>query len=182
MPVANADLRVKAASLIRSYLDGKISNHDFADGFPRDKSDPALHAIEQRLWFHYDDVRTHKCEFPFHSAIEVLFRRCALFLDTRLEYEWPDLWHHDLTHPIIRILAGQWFRSKAIQKAKSEGDYAVWPFLRNADFEEAKAKFGADGATADAKLPELPLTRSDRLRRGLWMTIQTLPSLAFSGA
>jgi hypothetical protein len=180
--VANPDLRVKAASLIRSYLDGKISNDDFADGFPHDKSDRALHAIHQRLWFYYDDVRTHHRNFPRHSAIEVLFRRCALFLDTGLEYEWPNLWHHDLAHPIIRILTRQLLRSKAIQKAKSAGDYAVWPFFRNADFEEAKAEFGADGVTADANLPELPLTRSDRLRQGLRITIQTLQTALFFGA
>jgi hypothetical protein len=180
--VANADLRVKAASLIRSYLDGKISNHDFADGFPHDKSDRALHAIEQRLWFYYDDVRTHHRQFPHHSAIEVLFGRCALFLNTRLEYEWPNLWHHDLAHPIIRILTGQLFRSKDIQKAKSEGDYAVWPFLRNAEFEAAKAEFGTDGVTADAELPELPPTRSDRLRQVIWMTIAMLQTVLFFGA
>jgi hypothetical protein len=179
--VATADLRVKAASLIRSYLDGKISNRDFADGFPRDKSDRALHAIEQRLWFHYDDVRTHDCEFQPHSAAEVLFRRCALFLDTQLKYEWPNLWHHNLAHPIVRILTGQLFRSKAIQKTKSEGDYAVWPFLRNADFEEAKAEFSAVGVTADAKLPELPLTRSDRMRHGIWMAIAILQTVLFFG-
>jgi hypothetical protein len=62
--VANADLRVKAASLIRSYLDGRIRNDDFSGGFPRDKSDPALHAIEQGLWFYYSDVGTTIVIFP----------------------------------------------------------------------------------------------------------------------
>jgi hypothetical protein len=180
--VTNSDLRVKAASLIRSYLDGKINNHEFADGFPGDKNDPALHAIGQRLWLHYDDIKTHYCEFQRHAEVGILFRRCALFLDTRLNYEWPEMSHHNLAHPIVRILTGQLFRSKAIQKAKSAGDYAVWPFFRNADFEEAKAEFGADGVTADARLPELPLTRSDRLRQGLRMTIQTLQTSLFFGA
>lgn len=180
--VTNPDLRVKAASLIRSYLDGKIDNHEFADGFPHDKNDPALHAIEQRLWFHYDDVRTHYCEFQPHSGVGMLFRRCALFLNTRLDYEWPELSHHNLAHPIVRILTGQLFRSKAIRKAKSAGDYAVWPFLRNSDFEESKAAFSADGVTADAQLPELPLTRSDRLRQIFWITIQTLQTAVFFGA
>lgn len=175
----NADLRVRAALLIRSYLDGNISNHDFADGFPRDKSDPALHAIERRLWFHYDDMRTHCCEFPLHSAEEMLFRRCALFLDTRLEYEWPTLWHHNLAHPIIRMLTGQLFRSRAIQKAKSAGNYAVWPFLRKADFEEAKAEFSAHGITTDEELHELPLGRSGRIRRRVSISIALLQTGLF---
>jgi hypothetical protein len=88
--VINSALRVKAASLIRSYLDGKINNHEFADGFPHDKGDPALHAIERRLWFHFDDVRTHYCEVQPHSGVEILFRRCALFLDTHLDYGGPN--------------------------------------------------------------------------------------------
>jgi hypothetical protein len=180
--VINSDLRVKAASLIRSYLAGKINNHEFADGFPHDKGDPALHAIEQRLWFHFDDVRTHYCEFQPHSGVEILFRRCALFLDTHLDYEWPDLSHHNLAHPIVRVLTGQLFRSKAIQKAKSAGDYGIWPFLRNSDFEEAKAKFSANEVTSDAKLPEVPLTRTDRLWKSFWMTIQGLQTTFFFGA
>jgi hypothetical protein len=146
--VINADQRAKAASLIRSYLDGKIDNLKFSDNFPFDKSDPALKAVEQRLWFHYDDVRTHYCKFPLHSEPEMLFRRCALFLDTRLEYEWPELWRHNVAHPIVRLLSGQLFRSKAIQRAKSAGDYSVWPFFRAADFEEAKSKFNEDSVTA----------------------------------
>ncbi len=180
--MANADLLVKAASLIRSYLDGKIDNHDFAGGFPRDKSDPALHAIEYRLWFHYSDVGTHHCEFPLHSPVEVLFRRCALFLDTRLEYEWPRLWHHGLAHPIVRNLTGQLFRFRDIQKAQLAGDYAVWPFLRNADFEEAKAEFGADGVTADVEFSEPPLNLPGRVRQGIWMTIAYLQTGLFLGA
>jgi hypothetical protein len=178
--VTNADLRAQAASLIRSYLAGSINNDELSDGFPHDKSDPALQAIQRRLWFHFDDIRTHYCDFRAHSAIEVLFRRCALFLDTPLEYEWPELWHHNLAHPIVRILTGQLFHSKAIQKAKSAGDYSVWPFLRNSDFEQARAEFAAE-VTADAiELPELR-ARSHRLRHGFWVTVQTLQTALFFG-
>jgi len=79
-------------------------------------------------------------------------------------------------------LTGQLFRSKAIQKAKSAGDYGIWPFLRNSDFEEAKAKFSANEVTSDAKLPDVPLTRTDRLWKSFWMTIQGLQTTFFFGA
>lgn len=180
--VVNRDARAKAASLIRSYLDGKINNHEFAAGFPRDKADAALKAIETRLWFYYDDLKTHYSGFSPHSGAVTLFRRCALFLDAHLEYEWPKLWHHNLAHPIVRILLGQAFRSAAIQRAKTSGDYAVWPFFRRPDFERARDQFSAGEVTADVELPKLPLTRSERLLQGFWMTIQTLQAVLFFGA
>jgi hypothetical protein len=161
--MVNSELRLKAASLIRTYLDGKIDNFEFRDGFPHDKTDPALRAIEERLWFHYDDVRPHHCEFPRHSDIEMLFRRCGLFLDTNLEYEWPKLWHHNLAHPIVRILSGQFFRTKAVERAKSAGDYALWPFFRKADFDKARVEFGLSDVTPNVESFGPPLNRQDRI-------------------
>ena len=180
--MTNVELRAKAASLIRSYLSGEISNHNFADSFPHDKSDPALHAVEQRLWFHYDDVRTHHCKFPLDSAEDVLFRRCALFFDTRLDYEWPDLSYHNLAHPIVGILTGQLFRFRAIQKAKSAGDYGVWPFIRKTDFEDANAKFSLDGVTAREDLSALPWDRAGRVRLGFSIGIALLQTVFFIAA
>ena len=173
------ELRAKAASLIRSYLNGEISSHDFADSFPRDKSDPALHAVEQRLWFHYDVVRTHRYQFPLDSPEGVLFRRCALFFDTELDYEWPDLSYHNLAHPIVGILSGQLFRFRAIQKAKSAGHYAVWPFIRKADFKDANAKFSLDGVIAREDLPGPPLDRARRVRLGFSIGISLLQTVFF---
>jgi hypothetical protein len=183
--MVNSEFRAKAASQIRVYLEGKIDNFEFADDFPRDKTDPALKAIEDRLWFHYDDVRPHHCEFPLHSDTEMLFRRCALFLDTKLEYEWPKLWHHDLAHPIIRILSGQFFRSNAIERAKSAGDYAVWPFFRKVDLEKARAECGPGNVTPDVESPEPPLSRHDRIMlrilRGIDYVLAGLFLAAVSG-
>jgi hypothetical protein len=177
--VANIEMRVKAASLIRSYLNGEISNHDFADNFPRDKSDSALEAVEKRLWLYYDDVRTHHCKFPPDSAEEVLFRRCALFLNTSLEYEWPDLSHHNLAHPIVGILTGGLFRFRAVQKAKSAGNYGVWPFIRKTDFEEANAKFNAGGVPAREDLSAAFRGRADRVRFGISIGIAILQTILF---
>jgi hypothetical protein len=179
--MVNPQLRVKAACLIRAYLDGKIDNFEFADGFPHDKNDAALKAVEQRLWFHYDDVRAHHCEFPLHSDIEMLFRRCALFLDTQLEYEWPELWHHNLAHPIVRILSGQLFRSDAIEQSKSSGNYDVWPFLHRTDFEYTKVQFRADQITATKEASHSPVTRAEKLWQGIFNGVVYLQTLAFIG-
>jgi hypothetical protein len=179
--MVNSELRVKAACLIRSYLDGKIDNFEFAEGFPHDKNDPALRAIEQRLWFHYDDVQAHHCEFPLQSDIEMLFRRCALFLDTQLEYDWPELWHHNLAHPIVRILSGQLFRSRAVKQSKSSGDYDVWPFLRGTDFENAKVHFGADQITATKETSHSPVTRAEKFWQGIFNGVVYLQAAAFVG-
>jgi hypothetical protein len=179
--MVNSESRLKAASLIRSYLDGKIDNFELADGFPHVNNDPALRAIEDRLWFHYDDVRPHHCEFPLHSDIEMLFRRCALFLATKLEYEWPMLWHHNLAHPIIRILRGQLFRSDAIGRAKSSGDYGVWPFFHKIDFENAKADFGAAQITATKESFQSALTRGERFWQGVFNGVVYLQTGAFVG-
>lgn len=179
--MVDSELRLKAASLIRSYLSGEIDNLEFADGFPHDKNDPALRAIEQRLWFHYDDVRTHHCDFQLHSDIEMLFLRCALFLDTNLEYEWPELWHHNFAHPIIRILSGQVFRANAIKRAKSSGDYEVWPFLRKTDLENAKTQFGAGQITATNESFHSPATRAERLWQSIFNGVVYLQTAAFIG-
>ena len=180
--MANAEPRVQAATLIRSYLDGKIDNLEFADTFPRDKRDPALDAVYRRLWFHFDDLKSHRCEFPPHSAPEILFRRCALFLDTNLEYQWPKLWHHGLAHPIVRILSGEVFRSRAIEKSKSAGEYSVWPFFQKADLEEAKADFDARDVMSDVESFVPPLSRRDRISMRILQGIDSLLTALFLAA
>jgi hypothetical protein len=180
--MVNAELRVQAAYLIRSYLDGKIDNLEFADTFPRDKRDPALAAIYRRLWFHYDDLKSHRCQFAPHSAPEILFRRCALFLDTNLEYQWPKLWHHGLAHPIVRLLSGEVFRSRAIEESKSAGEYSVWPFSQKADLDKAKVDFDAQDVTLDVKSFVPPLNRRDRVSMSILQGIDFLLTTLFVAA
>jgi len=146
------------------------------EDFPRDNNDRALNAIERRLWFHYDDVKRHHCEFPLDSPEEVLFRRCALFLDTTLEYEWPDLRGHNLAHPIVAILTGDIFRFRGIREAKEAGEYAVWPFFRDGDMADAKGAYGQKEVKADDG-PLLPTGTSGKI----WVAYMALQTLFLLG-
>jgi hypothetical protein len=176
--MVNRDLRAKAASQIRGFLASEITNFEFADDFPHDKSDRALRAIERRLWLRYDDARTHHCNFLPDSPPEMLFQRCALFLDTDMEYEWPDLSFHNLAHPIVGVLTGDLFRFKRIKAAKLEGDYQVWPFFRIADFEHARNQFGQDSLRAD-ECVEPVSGGSNRLERSVPIGFAALQTILF---
>lgn len=178
--VVNRSARTEAASLIRAFLSGEIDNISFIDRFPHDRNDRALHAVERRLWFHYDDVTPHHCEFPLDSAAEVLFRRCALFLETDLEYQWPELRGHNLSHPIVAILSGDIFRFRRIEEAKKAGDYDVWPFFRKADLCDAKSRYGEEQAkTHDQSLGIAPSIATVGKFAVLYIAAQTL--LFFAG-
>src|SRR5689334_1845114 len=89
--MVNRDKRNAAAVLIGRFLAGAITNDDFDAAFPYDRNDPALGAIYERLWFHFDDRRTHRLSGA-HTPDErtgALFERCVAFLRSDLEYEWP---------------------------------------------------------------------------------------------
>ena len=174
--MVNEKARAEASSIIRRFLSGTVDNFALADNFPRNNSDPALNAIQRRLWFHYDDVKQHQCEFPLNSPEEILFRRCALFLDTTLEYEWPRLRGHNLAHPIVAIFSGDLFRSRAIRDAKRAGEYAVWPFFRASDMANAKSRHGQNDIHGDEASWELPTGISGKLALA-FMVLETLSFL-----
>lgn len=179
--MVNRTLRDNAAALIRRYLASEITNFDFIEEFPQDKADAALKAIELRLWAFYDDEREEHCDFPIGSWAEALWQRCALFLDTSLEYEWGNLSHHNEVSPIIAILTGDIFRVRKIRARMQQGEYAVWPFIRGVDFEAAKEEFGNREAQADDKIPEVqrePARRATNLLSNSLVVLQTVAFLA----
>ena len=89
--MVNSEKRRFASQLITKYPSLEITNDDLSDDFPHDESDPAFGAIWNNLWAYYDDMYSHKAEGK-HQLLggdRELFERCALFLRTDLEYEWP---------------------------------------------------------------------------------------------
>ena len=84
--------RDQAARLVASFRDGAISSDQFGDQFPRDSEDQALEQIYQMLWFSYDDLHEHKLDdkHPLDPRQREMFDRCVLFLDSNLEYTWPE--------------------------------------------------------------------------------------------
>jgi hypothetical protein len=88
--MVDIEKRKQALELLREYRCGEITNMQFSDKFLSLASspDPALKAINQLLWFTYDDVREYRLtgERIPSSEINELFDRCELFLESGLEY------------------------------------------------------------------------------------------------
>ncbi len=132
----------------------EITNDDFAVSFPRDKQDWALTAISDALWFHYDDLRTHKLEGKFKLSPESkeLFGRCMLFLSSDLEYEWPKIRLISLSAGLLRVLGLGKIVDKRCAQFEKAGDYDVWPFLRREDYLKLKSPQTAEGGSSTAEL------------------------------
>jgi hypothetical protein len=79
--------RLKVASLIQDFRQGRVTNDEFVAAFPRSQ-DKAIQAISSMLWFCYDDVHEHRLtgKHALTAEGEMLVDRCVLFLNTNLEY------------------------------------------------------------------------------------------------
>ncbi len=79
--------RLKAANLIQSFRQGRITNDEFVAAFPRSQ-DKAIQAIGSMLWSCYDDLHEHRLsdKHALTAEGELLVDRCILFLNTSLEY------------------------------------------------------------------------------------------------
>src|SRR5262249_52136335 len=85
--MVDRETRRTAALLIRQLYQGEITNDDFHVGWPRKSSDRALRAIGLTLNFAISENITRTLEFGEEDRADL--ERCALFLESGLEYEWP---------------------------------------------------------------------------------------------
>ena len=138
--MVNREKRKVAAGLIDGLISGRITNDDFDAAFPRDKDDHALAAIYERLWFHWDDRRTHPLtgKDALDEPTRALFERCGAFLNSNLEYEWPrKLNAAPLSLVILRALGLRKVVKRREHEAEARirafGDFDAWPFLRMQD-------------------------------------------------
>ena len=83
--------RDAASRVLRSFIDGAITNGEFEAQFPRSEEDSALPAIKANVWMLYSDLHRHKLTGKHEPNAETraLLERCVLFLETNLEFEWP---------------------------------------------------------------------------------------------
>jgi hypothetical protein len=133
--------RVIGATVLRDFIDGRITNDEFMEKFPR-STDPALNAILEFTWMQFSDLRVHK--LAGHDAPtfgrRALLERCCVFLKTELEFEWP-LPKHPVAWGLLQIITfGLRFR-RFDEEYKSKGEFEVWPFIRRSDYDIA-AKIG----------------------------------------
>jgi hypothetical protein len=130
-----------ASKLIHQFLDGAITSDDLESEWPTNKADKALEAIGSKVWLFYDDFHPRRMvgkEAASNEERELLRRYCA-FLESDIEYEWPNsnfmrlnglgalvplslglLW------PIDRWLRERNAKSDAMMEA--HGDLETWPF------------------------------------------------------
>jgi hypothetical protein len=137
----NREKRKRAKDLIERFLHCEIGNTDFSSAFPADQHDRALGAIRSNLWPYYCDTHTHKREgtHGLNREATELFLRCALFLDSGLEYEWPPHRWIGFRYGFMRLLGFGRRVDEGFEVFKSHGDFEVWPFIRREDY----AKFGS---------------------------------------
>jgi hypothetical protein len=83
--------RDATSRVLRSFIDGAITNDEFEAQFPRSDEDSALPAIKANVWMLYSDLHRHKLTGKHEPNAETraLLERCVLFLETNLEFEWP---------------------------------------------------------------------------------------------
>ncbi len=130
--------RDAARRLLRSFIDGEITNDDFEAQFPRSAEDSAIPAIKANVWMLYSDLRQHKLTGKHAPNAEnrAILERCVLFLESDLEFKWP-VPKISLTN----ILTNLWSRVRLEKPARqpSEGDEDVWPFFRRQDYDTYSA-------------------------------------------
>lgn len=132
--MVNREKRDVAADSIQRVLDGELPGNRFLDEFPRDRMDPALGAIYERLWFCFDDrrptlLRNDRAEY---DRVRGLLERCRDFLRTSLEYDWPSKFRAPVSLLLLRLLGAR-AAARKIEERESEsmasfGNVDEWPF------------------------------------------------------
>jgi hypothetical protein len=148
--------RTQLALQLRRLASGRISNDDFEDGTPRHSPDAAVQELFLFGWSLYHDYSTYRLrgrQAPSREVLDIV-ARCVLFLDSDLEYEWPEHPPRRALGWIVALLTLGWVdirRLGAWQQWRRTGDFEVWPFFRRTDCELARANprfFTGRGAAA----------------------------------
>lgn len=129
--------RQKACELIEKLANREITNDEFDDCYPRRSTDRALEPIFANIWFSYSDLHTHRLagKYALNADARELFSRCAAFLRSDLEYEWPEYTWIDLKRILLRLLGQDHKIEQSFERFKAAGDFEFWPFLRRSDWE-----------------------------------------------
>jgi len=89
--MVNRDAReaAEAAEIaIRNFLGGKIDNDEFESQYPAQTGDLGLLAIENVLWFFYDDFKVERFTGPILPEAQAMVDHIYLFLLSNCEYEY----------------------------------------------------------------------------------------------
>jgi hypothetical protein len=131
MEMVDRDARNKAASVLRDFVTGYISNEEYGRLYPTSESDASLSEINIQIWFLYSDITEHKLTGKHALNVEELIfvERCILFLQSDHEFEWPC----QRFRPWQILL--QFLGSGKKIEAAADGDDSVWPFFDKSQFD-----------------------------------------------
>lgn len=133
--------RDQLALALRRYVAGRISNDDL-DGIVVDWRDRGAVAVKQMAWGLYSDIEHHYTTGGHAIGREgkKVIARWIVFLHGDSEYLWPDYSFRQIVNwPFNLLTLGWWERRKEHRRKEFEeaGDFAVWPFVRTADLNDA---------------------------------------------
>jgi hypothetical protein len=151
MMVASVDRedRDKAAALLRSWLDGTVTNFELDDQWPWHSADPGVVDIGKETWRYYDDFPEQTLSPHSLSDEQVaIIRRCLKFLDTNEPYLVLQAPAGSIPEgPPIRVLLSALARRKSpMELVVDERRKPWWPF---SDAEQLhRSGMGQSGSTA----------------------------------
>jgi len=146
--MVDQNARKRARGFLNKLALGRLTNYQCENEFidlVEETKDPVIFALFRTVREINGDAETFELKV-FSRGGEMRKRLCRwiLFLKTDLEYEWPkerfapglrDLYRPNWLYKLLR-LHSQIVRSN--ERLFSQGDYPVWPFLREADFDAAR--------------------------------------------
>jgi hypothetical protein len=136
--MVDRESRTRACELIGKFADGALTNDEFDDQYPESK-DRGVQVVLERLWFFWDDLKTHRLEgaYQLDAESKKLLNRCTQFLATDLEYAGPAI-GGTLFSGIKKTWKGL-FGEAAL--AESEGDVNApwWPFTSEEQYRQYTA-------------------------------------------
>jgi hypothetical protein len=141
--MVHKESRLRLAEALRHYVSGQITNDDL-DDVEVDWRDSGAIAVKERSWLLYDDLIQHRATGEFRLAQETReeISRWILFLHSDCDYTWPAYRFDQIVNWPMKILTLGWWerqQEKRWNEFKAAGEFAVWPFLRREEFENALA-------------------------------------------
>lgn len=144
-PIVDLTARRKAATVLRDFISGRITNDDFEERCP-EHEDPAVAAIWDGVWHFYDDMKTHTLtgRRKLDTESRRMCIRWLLFLDNAFPYRWPQI-AFPAYDPAVRAEPRRWkrwidlyaLRPETAEAFLATGTYAVWPFSEVGDYKYA---------------------------------------------
>lgn len=126
--------RKKFCVLFKAIVSGRISNHEFELSL-FNTQDRFIRELEEILWCSYDDYKEHKLEpSEMSPANRKLIARSVLFLNSDLNFNWPDF--PSKLSWIFSFMTLGLFRYSYRERLKAYQDYgddAYWPFRSRAE-------------------------------------------------